>query len=133
MTLDDQIKTFLAAPAFAVVGASNDPDKYGHKCFKCLLQAGRKAHPVNPRAKEVLGHPAFPDLSSLPETVESISVITPPAVTEKVVEDAIAAGVKNIWMQPGAESRTAVDAATRAGINVIPGTACLLVVLRYRE
>jgi predicted CoA-binding protein len=133
MTLDDQIKTFLSAPAFAVVGASTDPDKYGHKCFKCLLQAGRKAYPINPRAKDVLGHPTFPDLKSLPETVESISVITPPAVTEKVVGEAIAAGVKNIWMQPGAESAAAVDAATRAGLNVIPGNACLLVVLRYRE
>src|SRR5581483_1746087 len=103
MTIDDQIKQFLAASAFAVVGASNDPDKYGHKCFKCLLQAGRKAYPINPRAKDVLAHPAFPDLASLPEKVESISVITPPPVTEKVVDDAIAAGVKNIWMQPGAE------------------------------
>jgi predicted CoA-binding protein len=133
MTIDEQIKQFLAAPAFAVVGASNDPDKYGHKCFKCLLQDGRKAYPINPRAKEVLTHPAFSDLAGLPEKVESISVITPPAVTEIVVDDAIAAGVKNIWMQPGAESQSAVDKARRAGLNVIPGNACLLVVLHYRE
>ena len=133
MSLDNQIKSFLSATSFGVVGASNDPDKYGHKCFKCLLQAGRTAYPVNPRAKEVLGHPAYPDVASLPEKVESLSIITPPSVTEKVVDDAIAAGVKNLWMQPGAESRAAVDKATRAGLNVIPGNACLLVVLRYHE
>ena len=133
MSIDQQINQFLAAPSFAVVGASSDPEKYGHKCYRCLLQDGRTAYPINPRATEILGHPAFPDLKSLPEKVESISVITPPAVTEKVMDDAIAAGVKNVWMQPGAESKAAVDKARKAGLNVIPGNACLLVVLHYHE
>jgi predicted CoA-binding protein len=53
-------------------------------------------------------------------------------VTDKVVDDAIAAGVKNIWMQPGAESPRAISKAKEAGLNVIYGGACLLVVLGYR-
>ncbi|HYG77161.1 MAG TPA: CoA-binding protein [Planctomycetota bacterium] len=126
---DEQIQKFLSAPAIAVVGASNDPEKYGHKCYLCLLNYGRKAYPVNPRATEVLGNPAFPDLASLPEKVESVSIITPPAVTEKVINDAIAAGVKNVWMQPGAESPAAVKKAEKAGLNVIWGGPCLLVVM----
>ncbi|MFX5321092.1 CoA-binding protein, partial [Acinetobacter baumannii] len=76
---------------------------------------------------------AYPDLASLPESVQSVSVITPPAVTEKVVDDAIAAGVKNIWLQPGAESQVAVDKARAAGLNVIAGGPCLLVSLGYHE
>lgn len=130
-TLDKQIEDFLAAPSFAVLGASSDPEKYGHKCYKCYLQHGRKVYPVNPRATEILGNPAFPNLAALPEKVESISVITPPVITEKVVDEAIAAGVKNIWMQPGAESKAAVDKGRKAGLNVIGGNACLLVVLGY--
>ena len=131
MNIDQQIETFLAAPAFAVVGASNDPEKYGHKCYKCYLQHGHKVYPINPRATEILGNPAFANLAALPEKVESISVITPPAVTEKVVDEAIAAGVKNIWMQPGAESPAAIEKGRKAGLNVIGGNACLLVVLGY--
>jgi predicted CoA-binding protein len=129
MNEDQRIEQFLAAPSFGVVGASDDPEKYGHKCFASLLQHGYKAYPINPRAKTVLGKTVYPSVSALPEKVESISVITPPAVTEKVVDEAIAAGVKNIWMQPGAESAAAVAMAESAGLNVISGGACLLVVL----
>lgn len=131
-TVGKQIELFLAASTYAVVGASDNQHKYGHKCYKCCLQNGLKAYPVNPACATVLGNTAYPDLSSLPEPVESISVITPPVVTEKVVEDAIKCGVKNIWMQPGAESLVAVDKAREAGINVISGGPCLLVVLGYR-
>ena len=131
--LGSQIETFLKAPAFAVVGASADPSKYGHKCFACYLQKGRTAYAVNPRADRILGHSAYKDLASLPEKVESISIITPPAVTEQVMDEAIAAGVKNVWMQPGAESDAAIEKGRDAGLNVIGGNACLLVVLGYRE
>lgn len=129
--LDQKIATFLSAPSFAVVGASDDPQKYGHKCYACYLANKRKAYPINPKAETILGNKAYPNLSSLPEKVESVSLITPPKVTEAVVDEAIAAGVKNIWMQPGAESQTAIDKALAAGINVIAGGPCLLVVMGY--
>jgi predicted CoA-binding protein len=97
------------------------------------LQHGRKAYPINPKAPTVLGNPAFKGLQELPEKVESISIITPPVVTEKIVQDAIENGVKNIWMQPGAESAVAVKQAEDAGLTVIYGGPCLLVVMGYHE
>jgi predicted CoA-binding protein len=54
-------------------------------------------------------------------------------VTEKIVAQAVQAGIKHVWMQPGAESARAVEMAEQAGINVIHGGPCLLVVLGYRE
>jgi predicted CoA-binding protein len=42
-------------------------------------------------------------------------------------------GIKQIWMQPGAESSAAIASAEEAGANVIAGGPCLLVALRYRE
>ncbi len=132
MNIDEKIEKFLQASAFAVVGASEDVHKYGHKCYKCYLQHGRNAYPVNPHSQEILGNPVFKDLASLPQGVESISIITPPAVTETIIEDAIACGIKNIWMQPGAESQIAIDRAESQGLNVIAGGPCLLVVLGYR-
>lgn len=132
MDPDSSIDEFLAAPAFAVAGASDDPYKFGHKCYKCYLDNGMKAYPINPNVPEVLGNPTYKDLQSLPEPVQSLSIITQPHVTEKVVDDAIAAGVKNIWMQPGAEHAGAIAKATKAGLNVIYGGPCLLVVMSYR-
>jgi predicted CoA-binding protein len=81
----------------------------------------------------VEGLKAYPTLASLPVPVRAISVITPPAITEQVVRDAAAAGVKHIWMQPGAESDEAIYEAETLGMSVIAGGACLLVVLGYRE
>ncbi|MBC8000803.1 MAG: CoA-binding protein [Leptolyngbya sp.] len=128
-----RIDTFLAAKSFAVVGASNNPMKYGNKVLKTYLAHDRKAFPVNPKEPEVLGLTSYKSLSELPEQVDSISIITPPAVTEQVVEDAIAAGAKHIWMQPGAESLKAIERAEEAGLTVISGGPCLMVVMGYHE
>lgn len=133
MPIRQQIDTFLAAPAFGVVGASSRPEKYGNKVLRCYLQQGRRALPVNPVEKEIEGIPCVQSVSDLPPEVASISVITPPAVTEKVVEQAIAKGIRNIWMQPGAESPAAVARCREEGINVIADGSCVLVVLGYSE
>jgi uncharacterized protein len=132
-TEGEKIKQFLAAPYFAVAGASSNRHKYGNKVLRCYLQNNRRAVPINPREGEVEGLISYPSLQQLPDPVESVSIITPPAVTEKVVEDAIQAGVKHLWMQPGAESRTAIERAEAAGLNLIYGGACVLVVLGYHE
>lgn len=132
-SLNDRINRFLAADVFAVLGASQDSNKYGYKVLKCYLQNNRRAIPINPNEAEVLGQKAYPNLASLPEKVKSISIITPPTRTERIVDNAIEHGVTSIWMQPGAESALAVKKAQDAGIDVIYGGPCVLVVLGYRE
>jgi predicted CoA-binding protein len=129
----ERIETFLAAPAFGVVGASSKRHKYGNKVLRCYLQNKRKATPVNPAEKSIEGIDCVKSVADLPDEVSSISVITPPHVTEKVVEHAIVKGIQNIWMQPGAESDAAVAACEQAGINVIADGSCVLVVLGYHE
>jgi predicted CoA-binding protein len=133
MTVEKKIDSFLAGAPHAVVGASTDRAKYGNRVLRAYLQAGRPVHPVNPKAAEVEGLKAFPDLRSLPEAVHGISVITPPAVTEKVVEEAAELGIRHVWLQPGAESDAAVARAEQAGINVIADGSCVLIVLGYQE
>jgi predicted CoA-binding protein len=129
----ERIEAFLNSGSFAVVGASTDRSKYGNRVLRCYQQHGRKVHPVNPRAPEVEGLHAYPSLAALPEAVPAISVITPPAATEQVVREAHAAGVKHVWMQPGAESDEAIRTAKALGMNVIAGGPCLLVVMGYQE
>lgn len=128
-----RIREFLAGEVYAVVGASNDRSKYGNKVLRCYLQKGRRPIPVNPKARMVEGIAAVPDLASLPEPVHGASIITPPEVTEKIVEEAASAGVKRLWMQPGAESERALRRAEELGLSVIAGGPCLLVSLGYRE
>ncbi len=96
----NNIEVFLNASTFAVAGASQDRSKYGNKVFRAIVASGRTAYPLNPSAPEVEGHPAFASIAEIPVVPESLSIVTPPQVTRNVIQQAIAAGVKNIWMQP---------------------------------
>ena len=131
--IQELIDAFLAADGFAVVGASNDHAKYGAKVLNCYWQHGRTAFAVNPNQANVLGQPAYARLQDLPRPVVAASIITPPEVTERIVEDAVAAGVTMLWMQPGAESERAIARAEELGIALIAGGPCVLVALGYRD
>ena len=119
MSEADRFEKFFQSKAFAVVGAAKNRDKYGNKVLRCYMQHGLEVYPVNPRAGEIEGLACFAAVQDLPDAVQSISVITPPPVTEQVVREAIAKGIKNIWMQPGAESPAAIADCRAAGINCI--------------
>ena len=68
-----------------------------------------------------------------PERVHGVSIITPPAITERIVDEAHAAGIPRLWMQPGAESDLAVARARAHGMSVIAGGPCVLVALGFRD
>jgi predicted CoA-binding protein len=133
MNMVERIETFLRADAFGVAGASRNPDKYGNKVLRCYQQNQRTVVPVNPGEKEIEGLSCVATVNDLPDTVNSLSVITPPPVTEQIIKQAIARGIRNIWIQPGAESAQAVARCEAAGVNVIADGSCLLVVLGYHE
>lgn len=133
MSDTDRISRFLAQPSFAVVGASTDRSKYGNKVLRCYQQHGRAVTPVNPRADEVEGLPAFADLASIPETPAAVSVITPPSVTSSVLDEAARLGIAHVWLQPGAEDAAVLAHAAELGLDVIAGGPCLLVALGFRD
>jgi predicted CoA-binding protein len=133
MSVQEQIDQFLSAAAFGVAGASSNRQKYGNRILRCYLQNGKRAVPVNPNETEIEGIACVASVDELPADVTSLSMITPPAVTEQLVPKAIAHGIRNIWMQPGAESPAAVALCREKGVNVIAGGSCLLVVLGYHD
>lgn len=120
---------FLNAKTFGVAGVSSNRSKYGNRVFVALLKHKPIVYPLNPNADTIEDHKAYPRISDLPEVPESLSIITPPDSTRTIVQEAIQAGVKNIWMQPGAEDATASNAAREAGLNVIDDGSCILVFL----
>ena len=133
MNIQEQIDKFLKAKLFGVVGASANRDKYGNKVLRCYLQNDLRVIPVNPKEPVIEGLPCVASVMDLPADAKSISVITPPHITEEVVEMAIRKGIENIWMQPGAESSKAIALCRENNINVIADGSCILVVIRYTE
>lgn len=131
MNLKDRVEKFLEGSPHAVVGASRDRYKYGNKVLRTYIQQQRPVYPINPNSDEIEGLKAYPDLASLPESVHGLSIITPPHITERIVDEAILMGIKHLWMQPGAESEHAIAMAEAHGVNVIANGACILVVLGF--
>ncbi|GIH26796.1 CoA-binding protein [Acrocarpospora phusangensis] len=80
----------------AVVGASDDPAKWGYWLARGALEgAGRRGvYLVNGRAGQVQGRPAYQRLADLPEAPELVAIVTPAASYQAVVEDALAAGAR---------------------------------------
>lgn len=91
------------------------------------MQLGLQVVPVNPNAETIEGLQAVASLADISPAPHGISIITPPHVTERIVPQAIALGIRHIWMQPGAESEDAIATCKAAGINLLHSGPCILV------
>lgn len=109
----------------AVLGVSRDPDKYGHRIFRELLERGYAVHGVNPAGGAVLGKKIATALEAVTPVPDLVVTVVPPAATEAAVETCGRLGIREIWMQPGSESAAAIARATTLGMAVTHH-ACLM-------
>ncbi len=115
--LENALDILKTAKSFALIGVSQDPEKYGHEIFAALLSAGIRVYPINPKYSEVDGHPCYPSLAALTERPEVVVVALGPEATQRVIPDVIDSGVKTIWMPPGCFTPAAVEACRSAGLR----------------
>ncbi len=114
------LKDFLRKEnVFAVVGVSQNPEKYGHQVYKDLKEAGYTVYPINPHLDEVLEDHCYSSLSDLPEKPDVVDTVVPPDVTEKIVEECKELKIDKVWMQPGSESEQAIEFCRQNGIKVV--------------
>ena len=119
VTWDDVQRILETTKTIAVVGLSDKPDRDSYQVAAYLQQQGYRIIPVNPRAKEVLGEKAYASLRDVPEPVEVVQIFRRSEEVLPIVEDAIAAGAKVIWMQSGIVNEEAAARAEAAGLKVI--------------
>ncbi|MFF5477601.1 acetate--CoA ligase family protein [Streptomyces sp. NPDC012935] len=120
----------------AVVGASDDPAKYGHAIAAQAIRAGgrRPVHMVNRRGGTVLGRTVAPSLSAIGEPVDLAVVSVPAAGFEDAVDEALRCGARAIvaitagFAETGDAGRIrqqAVAERVRAAGAVMVGPNCL--------
>jgi predicted CoA-binding protein len=114
---------------FAVVGVSQDKQKYGYEIFEALLNKGYKVYPVNPKYSNIDEQPCYPSLRDLPEKAEVVVTATPPAVTEKVVETCAQLNIEILWMPPETWTEKSVEICKAHGIQEIHDL-CLVFALK---
>lgn len=121
----------LEHKTWAVVGANNNPDKYGCKIFKFMDRTGQyKVYPVNPGLSEVQGQKCYASVKDLPEKPDCVDVVVPPKVGEQIMRDCADAGIKYVWLQPGADAPEVAKLGQDLGLNVVK--ACVMAECRKR-
>ncbi len=117
---DPEIKSLLeSARTVAVVGVSHKEDRDSHKVARYLKEHGYKMIPVNPKYKEVLGEPCYPDLKSVPVPIDVVDIFRNVEAIPGIVDEAVAVGAKAVWMQLGLCHNESAEKARNAGMKVV--------------
>src|SRR5438067_2908808 len=98
-TAFDRLRILETYRRIAMVGLSSNPFRPSHFAAIYLISEGYDVIPVNPREQQVLGRTSYPSLSAIPGPVEVVDIFRESSAVPEIVEEAIAAGAKVIWMQ----------------------------------
>jgi predicted CoA-binding protein len=117
---DDQIKEILGKyKKVAIVGLSSDTSRPSNAVARFLKSKGFKIIPVNPQETKIVGEKAYPDLASIPDTVEIVDIFRRPEHVSAIVDQAIQIGAKVVWMQEGVVNHPAARKASESGVTVV--------------
>ena len=103
----------------AVVGLSSKRFRPSYGVAEYMQRSGYRIVPVNPEESEVLGEKSYPDLDSVPESIDIVDIFRRSEFVPEIVEAAIRKGAKAIWMQEGVVSEDAARRAAEAGLDVV--------------
>ncbi len=106
----------------AVIGASSNRQKFGNKAFRAFRQKGHTVIPVNPNEPEVEGTKTVASVLDIPGEVDMVTVYVPPSVGVRVMDDVAKKGVKELWLNPGADDDAVIARARQLGLE--PIVAC---------
>ncbi len=116
---NDIIADILQLQTIAVVGISPKPDRASHAVAQYLLQHGYTIIPVNPGHAEILGQPCYPDLKSIPHSVDIVDVFRRPEHTLAITQAAVEIGAQAVWLQLGIVNDGARQIAETAGLKFV--------------
>jgi predicted CoA-binding protein len=111
----------------AVIGASNNRQKFGNRAVRAYHQQGYTVIPINPRETSVEGLKTYASVLDVPGPVDMASFYVPPEIGEQVIEEVAKKGITEIWLNPGAESDALLSRAR--ALNLQPIVACSIVAI----
>jgi predicted CoA-binding protein len=118
-TMDLVEEQLRNSQTIAVVGLSDNPDRFSYRVAKYLQDQGYRIVPVNPMLEEVLGEKSYPDLNAVPDPIDMVDIFRRSELVAPVVDQAIEVKAKYIWMQDGVIDQESATKAELAGIPVV--------------
>lgn len=107
------------AKTVAVIGASNDHRKFGSKAFRAFLHRGYTAIPINPNEAEVEGHTTYPSVLDVPRPIDVATFYVPADIGVSVMDQVASKGIREVWLNPGADDERVVSRARALGLEVV--------------
>ena len=120
------IDEFLNQKTIAVVGVSRNKDKFGNLIYRELRAKGHKVFAVNPNMDMAEGDRCYAGLGALPEKPGGVVMVIPAKATLAVIEEMRKLGIKNLWLQQGADSPEGEQLAKSLEINLVSGICILM-------
>jgi predicted CoA-binding protein len=118
-TAEQHLRILKRYRRIAMVGLSANPYRPSHFAALYMQAAGYEIFPVNPRERTILGRPCYAALSEVPPPFEIVDIFREAAAVPAIVEEAIAAGARVVWMQLGVIHEGAAARAREAGLEVV--------------
>lgn len=112
----------------AVVGASDDPERYSNKAIRLLAEHGHTVLAVTPRPVDLPAFAVFRSIQQVPPPLDTVTLYVNPRVLEGMIDEIIAARPGRVIFNPGTEHPAAARRFQDAGIKT--EEACTLVLLR---
>ena len=103
----------------AVVGLSPKPARPSYGVSQAMQGFGYTIVPVHPLAREILGARAYPRLRDIPVAIDLVNVFRRAEFMDEVVEECLALGLKNLWIQEGIVNEPAAMRAVAGGMMVV--------------
>ena len=113
----------------ALVGASNDRNKFGNKILLDLLSKNYNVVPINQKEDTIAGLKAYTKVQDLPSRPSIINFVVPPEIGLDITKELVEEGYNHFWYQPGAESEDLTNLLTQKNRDFIDDK-CIMVVTR---
>lgn len=112
----------MAFPTVAIVGASGDRSKFGNKSVRAHRQLGYTVYPVNPKGGQIEGLTVYARIDDVPtRPLDRVSLYLPPHAALAAMEEIAAVGCRELWLNPGCDTREVIERAQALGLNAIAG------------
>lgn len=124
--MDTAIQDFVSSKRIALAGVSRSGKKFGNSAYKELKTRGYEVFLIHPEAKEIEGEPCYPSLAALNGKVDGLLVCLPANQAKTVLQDAAAIGLRNVWLQQGAENQELLALGKDLDLNLVSGKCILM-------
>ncbi|MFN3909682.1 MAG: CoA-binding protein [Candidatus Anstonellaceae archaeon] len=110
---------------YAVVGATQNKEKYGYKVLMDLFKKGFNVVAINPKYKKIENISCFPSLSASKRKIDVAIFVVPPSIGAEILKECVNLKITKVWFQPGASSKDLIDFCKQHSIDYFVD-ACII-------